>query len=128
MGNAHALIAPQNKEKANCATTPAYSQKKLYFCNMHPINESLKQTILAVLKRQPILRAAIFGSFARGEEHAGSDIDLLIEYSGRHTMFDILRLENELSEATLRKVDIVEYGAIKSTIKEKILGQAITIL
>jgi predicted nucleotidyltransferase len=39
-----------------------------------------------------------------------------------------LRLENELSEATSRKVDIVKYGDIKSTIKERILGQAINIL
>jgi predicted nucleotidyltransferase len=95
---------------------------------MRFIDESLKQTILSVLKKQPVQRAAIFGSFARGEEHADSDIDLLIEYSTRHTMFDILRLENELSEATSRKVDIVKYGDIKSTIKERILGQAINIL
>jgi predicted nucleotidyltransferase len=95
---------------------------------MRSINESLKQTILSVIKKQPIQRAAVFGSFARGEEHAQSDIDLLIEYSTRHTLFDILRLENELSEATSRKVDIVEYAAIKPTIKERILSQAITIL
>ena len=95
---------------------------------MSSINESLRQTILSVLKKQPIQRAAVFGSFARGEEHAHSDIDLLIEYSARHTLFDILRLENELSEATSRKVDIVEYAAIKPTIKERILSQAITIL
>lgn len=95
---------------------------------MHTINEALKQTILTVLNKKPIKRAAIFGSFARGEEHAGSDIDLLIEYSARQSLFDLLRLENELSEATSRKVDIVEYSAIKSTIKDRILNQAITIL
>ena len=95
---------------------------------MPSINESLKQTIWAVLKKQPIQRAAVFGSFARGEEQANSDIDLLIEYSTRHTLFDILRLENELSQATSRKVDIVEYASIKPTIKERILSQAITIL
>jgi uncharacterized protein len=95
---------------------------------MPSINESLKQTILSVLKKQPIQRAAVFGSFARGEEQANSDIDILIEYSARHTLFDILRLENELSRATSRKVDIVEYASIKPTIKERILSQAITIL
>ena len=95
---------------------------------MRTINESLKQTIPAILKSKPISKAAIFGSFARGEEQAGSDIDLLIEYSAQQTLFDLLRLENELSQATSRKVDIVEYAAIKSTIKERILSQAITIL
>ena len=95
---------------------------------MHSIDESLKQTILSVLKKQPIQHAAIFGSFARGEEQPSSDIDLLIEYSEQQTLFGLLRLENELSEATSRKVDIVEYRAIKPTIKERILNQAITIL
>ena len=95
---------------------------------MHVINECLKQSILQVLRQRPIRRAAIFGSFARGDERAHSDIDLLIEYSAKHTLFDILRLENELFEATSRKVDIVEYEAIKPTIKERILSQAITIL
>jgi len=103
-------------------------RKKTYFCDMQTINESLKQAILLVLKQRPIKRAAIFGSFARGEEREDSDIDLLIEYSAQQTLFDLLRLENELSEATSRKVDIVEYAAIKSTIKERILSQAITIL
>ncbi len=92
------------------------------------INESIKQAILSVLKHQPILKAAVFGSFARGEENDNSDIDLLIEYAEPHSLFDILRLENELQNATARKVDLVEYDAIKPSMKERILKQAVTIL
>jgi len=103
-------------------------QKKTYFCSMRTINESLKQAILLVLKKRPIQRAAIFGSFARGEEQPHSDIDLLIEYSSPQSLFDMLKLENELEDATSRKVDLVEYSAIKPSIKEKILRQAISIL
>lgn len=95
---------------------------------MQTINESIKQSILSVLKRQPIIRAAVFGSFARGEENDKSDIDLLIEYSTPHSLFDILKLETELSNATSRKVDLVEYGSIKPSIKERILNQAVSIL
>jgi predicted nucleotidyltransferase len=95
---------------------------------MHLINESLKQSILQVLKQRPISRAAIFGSFARGDEHAYSDIDLLIEYSTPQSLFDMLRLENELKDITSRKVDLIEYSALKPSIKAKVLSQAITIL
>lgn len=95
---------------------------------MQPINESIKQSILTVLKRQPILRAAIFGSFARGEQNDHSDIDLLVEYSTPQSLFDMLRLERELQDVTSRKIDLVEYAAIKPSIKEKILSQAISIL
>ena len=95
---------------------------------MQAINESIKQSILSVLKRQPILRAAVFGSFARAEENESSDIDLLIEYSFPHSLFDIMKLENELTKATSRRVDLVEYTAIKPSLKDRILSQAVTIL
>ena len=38
--------------------------------------------IIPVLKRYNVVRAAIFGSFARGEMKEGSDIDLLVEFKG----------------------------------------------
>ncbi|MBS1625453.1 MAG: nucleotidyltransferase family protein [Bacteroidetes bacterium] len=95
---------------------------------MQPINESIKASILRVLEQQPILRAAIFGSFARGDQNENSDIDLLIEYAAPPSLFDILRLERQLQDATSRKIDLVEYAAIKPSIKEKILSQAVSIL
>lgn len=94
---------------------------------MH-LNESMRQSILSVLRQQPISRAAVFGSFARGEAGANSDIDLLIEYSSPHSLFDMLKLEAELAQVTSRKIDIVEYDAIKPSISERILMQAVAIL
>lgn len=40
---------------------------------------SIKSLIIGVLKKYPIKRASIFGSFARNEANSSSDIDLLIE-------------------------------------------------
>jgi uncharacterized protein len=87
-----------------------------------------QQLILPVLKRFDIKRAAIFGSFAKGAEHSESDIDLLIEPAKSFTLFNMLQLEAEISHLTNRKIDIVEYNALKSSIKSEVLQSAITIL
>jgi hypothetical protein len=81
-----------------------------------------------VLKRYSIARAAIFGSFARGDENKHSDIDILIESSQPISLFQLLRMEEELQWITKRKIDIVEYAAIKKSIRKNILKDAISIL
>ncbi|MDB5151706.1 MAG: Nucleotidyltransferase domain protein [Mucilaginibacter sp.] len=90
--------------------------------------EQYQQLILPVLKRYFIKRAAIFGSFAKGNITANSDMDLLIEPEKDFTIFKMLQLEQEISELIKRKVDLVEYSAIKPSIKEEVLLSAITIL
>ena len=39
----------------------------------------IKAKILPILKKNDVVRASIFGSFARGEEKKRSDIDMLVE-------------------------------------------------
>ena len=90
--------------------------------------EKYQRLILPVLKRYFIKRAAIFGSAAKGNMDANSDVDLLIEAEEGFTLFKMLKLEEEISELIKRKVDLVEYSALKSSIKTAILSSAITIL
>ncbi|HEY8999705.1 MAG TPA: nucleotidyltransferase family protein [Mucilaginibacter sp.] len=90
--------------------------------------EQYQQLILPVLKRYLIKRAAIFGSFAKGNTTANSDIDLLIEPENNFTLFKMLQLEQEISQLINRKVDLVEYSALKPSIKNEVLRSAITIL
>jgi len=90
--------------------------------------EAFKEQIKGILNKYPISKAAVFGSFARGEENRSSDIDLLIETSKPISMFAILRIERELGIIMNRKIDIVEYSAIKRSIKQNILSEAIPII
>ena len=90
--------------------------------------EQYQQLILPVLKRYFIKRAAIFGSFAKGDVNVNSDVDLLIEPGNGFTIFKMLKLEEEISDLIKRKVDLVEYSALKSSIREEVLLSAITIL
>lgn len=90
--------------------------------------EQYQQLIIPVLKRYFIKRAAIFGSLAKGVLSVDSDIDLLIEPGKNFTMFKMLQLENEIAELVNRKVDLVEYNALKPSIRNEVLRSAIDIL
>ncbi len=83
--------------------------------------------ILPILKRYRVKRAAIFGSFARGETKEGSDIDLLIEFEGESSLLDLVSLKLDLEEALGRNVDVVTYNALHSSLKNLILREQVVI-
>ncbi len=84
---------------------------------------AIKNKIVPILKRQGVLKAAIFGSYARGEQTKKSDVDLLIESAKGKTFFDIIGLKLELEDKLKKKVDIVEYGAINRHIRQDVLKE-----
>jgi len=90
----------------------------------------IKQKIVSILKRHGVKRAAVFGSFARGEENQKSDIDVLIEFEKGNNkgLLDLVGLKLDLEEALSRKVDVVEYPAIKPLLRDRILKEQVQIL
>ena len=59
-------------------------------------------------------KIGIFGSVARNEETPESDIDILIKFGDVPSLFEFVRMENDLSEILGRKVDLVSEGALKN--------------
>ena len=90
--------------------------------------EKYRELIRPILERYFIKKAAIFGSVAKYSATDNSDVDLLIEPSAGFTLFQMLRLEEEISRVVHRKVDLVEYSALKASIKKEVLASAISIL
>lgn len=86
----------------------------------------MKQEILEQIKRkaEPVLRshdvefAGIFGSFARGQERATSDIDFVIRYAIPKGLFELIRLTQDLKEVLGRDVDVVTEKALHPYIKK----------
>ena len=75
----------------------------------------MAQQIADYFKTQPVVKVWIFGSFARGEENANSDVDLLIQFdhSTPIGLFSYARMHRELEERLGRKVDLVEEGTLR---------------
>ncbi len=60
--------------------------------------KELKKTLIAVLKKHEVKKAALFGSFARGEATDESDIDLLVEFEGRKSLLDLAGLQLDFQD------------------------------
>lgn len=89
----------------------------------------IKKKTLPILKRHDVKHASIFGSFARGDAKANSDVDFLIEYQTEDkSLFDLVDLKSELEEKLGRKVDIVTYNSIYWRLRERILMEQVVIL
>ena len=68
----------------------------------------------------------IFGSVARGEDHPGSDIDLLVDLDVRATgLFPLAALQDELSELLGERVDIVPQQALDPHVAVNVLAEAV---
>ena len=85
-------------------------------------------------KRGDILRIAakhgahnvrVFGSFARGEARADSDVDFLVDFERGRGMFDIGGMLLDLEALLGRKVDLAEPGGLHWYIKDRVLKEAV---
>lgn len=75
--------------------------------------EAHRDEIKAVAARHGSPRIAIFGSVARGDESADSDIDFLSDFEPGRSLFDLMRLEDDLVAMLGRGVEVVEVKALK---------------
>lgn len=91
------------------------------------ILDEVKEKAVPVLKRARVKRAALFGSVARGDTSPG-DVDFLVEIPRPYGLFKFLTLKADLEDALKRKVDIVEYSAMKPIIRERAMRDAIQIV
>jgi predicted nucleotidyltransferase len=81
--------------------------------------EKLFKKIVSILVRHRVKKIAIFGSYARGEAKPESDIDIIVEFSDRKSLLDLVGIEQELSEAFGVKADLLTEKAISYARKEK---------
>ena len=86
------------------------------------------------LKRADILRLAhehgahnirVFGSMARGEARADSDVDLLVEMDSGRSLPDLIELTKNLETLLERKVDILTDEGLSPYLEQRIHAEAI---
>jgi len=87
------------------------------------IDKIIKKKTGAIFKKYGVTKAAVFGSYARGEEKKNSDIDLLVEMDERNTFFDFIGLQLDLEKALGKKVDLVTYDSLHHLLREIILNE-----
>ena len=88
----------------------------------------IKRKIIPILKKNDVVKAGIFGSYARGEQTKSSDIDILIEFRGRKSLFDLVGIELELKKILRKNVDLLTYKGIYPLLRERILLEEVSII
>ena len=82
---------------------------------MNPQLTIPKHRLAAFCQANEVRRLWIFGSAVRDDFGPESDIDVLVEFAkeARHSLFDMVRMEEELREVFGRKVDLVERAGVE---------------
>ena len=88
----------------------------------------MKKTMLTVLKKHGVKKAALFGSVARRVATEDSDIDVLVEFGDGKSLLDLAGLKLDLQEAVGKEVDVVTYKSLHPLLRKRILNEQEVIL
>ncbi|TAK35478.1 MAG: nucleotidyltransferase [Chloroflexota bacterium] len=87
--------------------------------------ESKREDILQTAARYGAHDVRVFGSLARGDADAASDIDFLVELDPDRSLLDLGGLQFELEALLGCRVDVVTMRGLKSRIRERVLREAV---
>ena len=92
------------------------------------INAKIKNQVVNSLLRYQPEKIGIFGSYARGEQQASSDLDILISFKDGISLLRLVQIQQELSDTLGIKVDLVTENGLKNPrLKKYIYQDLITI-
>jgi len=98
------------------------------------MNNKIDRIIMILRENKPVLEEkykvktlGVFGSYVRGEQKEGSDLDILVEFQEPVGLFKFMELEEFLEKNTGVKVDLVSRKALKPRIGKYILEEVINV-
>jgi predicted nucleotidyltransferase len=95
--------------------------------NKQDIQNKLRALKPEIMLKYKIKEIGLFGSYARGEERRGSDIDLLVDFADDASFFDLVRLGDFLEARLRRKVDLISKRALRKELRRQVLQEVIMI-
>ena len=90
--------------------------------------QELRDLVAAPMAKRGVIRAAIFGSVARGEASEDSDVDFLVEFEHGRSLLALAGLRLDLIETLGRNVDVATPQSLHPSMRERILNELVTIL
>lgn len=84
------------------------------------VAEDIRDKTIGYLTRNGASRISLFGSFVNGTAGPESDLDIIVEFSERKSLLELVRFERELSEQLDIKVDLLTEGSISPRLVDRI--------
>jgi predicted nucleotidyltransferase len=92
---------------------------------LQELRTTRRAEILRVAAKRGARNIRVFGSVARGESDAASDIDFLVDLEPGRSLFDLSGLLIDLEAALQTEVDVVTEGGLRPRIRERVLREAV---
>ena len=91
--------------------------------------ETLRQKLVPIFDKEPIIKVTLFGSYAKGDHNELSDVDLVIDSEGQLLGLDFFRVLDEIVHVLNMDVDLFEQAEIVrgSPMDEAIQHEGITL-
>jgi hypothetical protein len=87
--------------------------------------EQKRTEILSLADRYGVRRIRVFGSVARGQADAASDVDFLVELGPQVSVLDLGGFLAELQQLLGCKVDVVTVNGLRPRIRQRVLEEAV---
>ena len=80
---------------------------------MDALNKVDISVAIPFFQQYKVKKAAVFGSYARGDHDFNSDIDILVSFAEKYDLFDIIGLKQDLESVLNRPVDLLTYESLR---------------
>ncbi|MCI0542636.1 nucleotidyltransferase family protein [bacterium] len=84
--------------------------------------QHIKNTAVPILEKEGVVFAGLFGSYSRGEAKAESDVDIVVRFRETKSLLQLVGIENRLSDALGKKVDLVTEKFLSPYFREGVLN------
>ena len=86
-----------------------------------------RAAIRTVVERHRACNARVFGSVLRGDDHEGSDLDILIDPTPNTTLMDVAKIQVELEKLLGVSVDVLTPKALPDKFRNSVLAEAVPV-
>ena len=84
----------------------------------------LRPEIMKLARKYRARKVSVFGSVARGDSQADSDIDFLVDFEEGYTLLDIAGLLVGLEDLLGCKVDVIDRPGLRAELQESVFREA----
>jgi len=116
----HPTVEAGGLSREACFMTKVNKKQNKAIRNFHDAVRRLTSCKMEIAERFDVKKIGLFGSFVRGEQKRGSDVDILVEYSELPNLLEFVRLERYLEGILKKKVDLVEKSSLRDELKKPI--------
>ena len=86
-----------------------------------------RAAIRTVVERHRACNARVFGSVLHGDDHEGSDVDILIDPTPNTTLMDVAKIQVELEKLLGVSVDVLTPKALPDKFRNSVLAEAVPV-